>query len=137
MTEVLRLIFPNWRFFSQIGHTFEVLLTQDQGQTWDVAFPKSERSWKQLFWNPEVNLQLALYSCCEQLAIEWSETTPHPKNIQSRLQTIESLIYLKSPIHLKGYPWQFKIMILKQGENLSLAQDLFISQEYDQNWVPE
>lgn len=136
MNDILRLILPNWRFFSDIGHTYEIFISQDGGQSWDIAFPKHERKWAQIFWNPEVNLQLALYSCCEQLMLDLNNIDAEKLPNDPRLQTLEAMIFYKSPIHLKNQAWQFKIVSFQQGQSFTTGQEIFHSIEYSEDWSP-
>ena len=91
-----RLLLPDWRFFApEPGqHDYHVLhrvLTADDEVTpWQLTLadprrPGHQRSWKDLFWHPDLRHNKALFDVCRGLAIHINEGRDLTQTFQYRL----------------------------------------------------
>jgi hypothetical protein len=71
---LLRVLFPSWRFFENIGVTswLQVRSRTSEGEwaEWQNALTPPRRSWTAIFHNPEGNLSFARQSAVEHLVAE-------------------------------------------------------------------
>ena len=89
---LLRGFFPSWHFFDRLGHKpilqTRAKLDEANWSAWQSFHPQAKRSWRGLFFQPDVCAQLYQQSLVDQLAVELADPTTH----EARL--LEGSVYL-------------------------------------------
>lgn len=94
----LRILFPTWKFFNRLGTVPELLYRMNGQVEWTPAFVKPNRTFFNLFLNPEGNLYLAKQSLVERLLYDSQRTKNLEKEISFQLlkNHIEHLVKERS-----------------------------------------
>ena len=89
---LLRGFFPSWHFFDKLGHKpvlqMRAKLHEENWSAWSSFHPQARRSWRGLFYQPDVCEQLYQQSLVDQLAVELTD----PSTQETKL--LESSVYL-------------------------------------------
>lgn len=120
----LRVLFPRWNFFDQLGHRFYLKYKTTENQNWISIKFKSEWSLLNFFCNPDHNLTLAQISAIELFAQDAQMYD------EQQIQNLDSFRLIRSliGIHAKTKKFQFTLEAHKDGKIL----DLYISP-----WIQE
>lgn len=119
---LLRSLVPSWKFFEDVGHTpvlfFRVSESDQVWSEWQRFHrPIPRRAWH-LFFNPELNLQLA-----EKSLIEQAITDSSPVSLEMIADIIQS--HLPTEIH----SYQFKILVFDGTE----SEEVYLSEEMERS----
>ncbi len=116
---LLRSLVPSWKFFEDIGHTPILLFrSSEDGQVWDewqrFHRPIPRHIWN-LFFNPELNLQLAEKSVIEQALSDQSKVS---------LQMIKDMIDSRLPESLSFYQFQISVFDGTTWEEVYVSEEM-------------
>ena len=119
---LLRSLVPSWKFFEDVGHTPMLFFRSCEGdQVWSewqrFHRPIQRRAWN-LFFNPELNLQLAEKSVLEQAISDSSPVT---------LKMIGDMIESHLPAQIQSY--QFKISVFDGID----SEEIYLSSEIERS----
>jgi hypothetical protein len=137
---LVRVLFPKWSFFAQIGAHFEVAVRASSASPWEIlplapAAPSPSNGWSSLFFNPHHNLILAHQNLIEHFVTELQDLT----QLQERPSVEEIETLTTFPMLVSWIQWrlqdsenppptlQFKIVAVTTQK----SQDLFVS-----HWLP-
>lgn len=119
---LIRVLFPNWNFFDQIGHSLAIEYRSSNTDFWQTLELSASRGFTGLFFNPEVNLALAQGNIIEHFARDAQEQPENIENLSS-YKMLRSMLKLNSPSVDKI---QFKLTARKDNEFQIL---------YTSNWL--
>lgn len=133
---LFRCLFPSWKFYEDIGHVpvlyyrLGSTLEMNESGPWTLAINKLDRSWRNLFLNPEGNLVHAYNSLLQQLENDKEDIAELNKddliNTASYNLTKNLVITKIKSSDSNDMFFQFKLTSMMQGSVCDL-QDILIS----------
>lgn len=116
----IKSLFPSWRFFDQLGHSFSLEI-QNLEHRFEPLFLPLSPSWLHLIWNPQGNLRHAQNSLIQI----WLQ---NPEQALQKKQ-IERLIEWEKPHLPKPYTIKICSFDQKRSTQECLYQGLLITHE--------
>lgn len=101
----IRVLFPRWNFFDQLGHRFHLKYRITEIENWTLIEFKSQWRLLNFFCNSTHNLTLAQVSAIEQFA---QEIQNHPTN---DIPNLTSFLLIKSLVEIRSQSKKFQFMI--------------------------
>lgn len=130
---LLPILFPSWRFFSQIDPSPRIEYGFSQTPThphaWHESLPRPEsihwkNSLKRLFYNPEWNEYLYLTTCAEQVLVDAS-----PKKIDEIFQRLYRVLSHSTIGTAENREYlSFRIQLIERQNNHVVTALAFISE---------
>jgi hypothetical protein len=120
----LRVLFPKWSFFDQLGHRFYVKYQTAENKNWTRLEFKSQWKLLNFFCNPIHNLTLAQMSAIDQLA---RDVQSHD---QDEIPYLNSFLIIKSIVatYTEAASFQFAIEASKDKSRTILYTSPWISE---------
>lgn len=113
----LRVLFPRWNFFDQLGHRFNLKYRTDEKTSWILIKFRSQWNLLNFFCNPTHNLTLAQISAIELFAQD-------TQNLSS-FQIIKSLVEEEA----KSKSFQFMVEAQKDDAIIEIYKSAWLQKE--------
>lgn len=119
---LIRSLFPNWNFFDQTAFAFSLKVKTNLSEQWfEIDFEK-KRSWVSLFFNAELNENLAQYSVVEQFAHDIQQAPSLGAELVTHKMVASLLAFRMSEIKPLTKNFQFKLIAFNEVEKIEIFQ---------------
>ncbi|MEP7380176.1 MAG: hypothetical protein ABI910_00745 [Gemmatimonadota bacterium] len=139
LLEIVRVLFPSWRFFDDVQTSPALLVRVAPGGeafgAWRMLLVPTHRSWTTIVWNPAGNLRLAEHALLDRLladVAEWEDTTvPGPESFVSYELVLNLVRGTLSADGAVGDASRFQFKLVDAAEDSEAPDaDLLISAEH-------
>lgn len=117
---LVRVLFPRWNFFDEIGYQFILEYRLKDSANWTLVGFKSQRRWFHLFLNPVHNLNLAQINLIEQFARDLQLSAPDEVESLDTFKMVKALACTRAQTTDN---FQFRVQAYKH----SLQSELYCS----------
>jgi hypothetical protein len=119
---LIRSLFPNWNFFDQTAFAFSLKVKTNLSEQWSEIDFEKKRSWVSLFFNAELNENLAQYSVIEQFARDIQQNLNLGSDLVTFKMVASLLAFRISEIKPLTKNFQFKLIASNEIEQVEIFQ---------------
>lgn len=124
----IRVIFPSWNFFDQVGPAFKLSTRSQETEAWQEIVFSSQFHFSSLFFNPSLNLKLAQKSLVEHFSQDVQRSSTEDILHQATYKMLGSLIKGHwEAQNKKNLSFQFKIEVSHKKQDMILFISDWIS----------
>ncbi len=122
----IRVLFPRWNFFDQLGHRFQLKYKTSENKNWNLVSFSSERKLLNFFCNADHNLTLAQISAIELFAQDLQ------KHDHELIPNLESFKIIKSLVDVtsEAEKFQFRIEAYTDQESVVLYTSTWLQKGF-------
>lgn len=131
LLDLIRILFPKWSFFDQLGYRFHLKFRESDSSKWTfVHFESPGPSVLKLFFNPTHNLTLAQISAIEQFSREVQINDPENANQLDSFKLVKAI----TEFYIEKYfssveTFQFKIEAHSKNSKVDLYTSAWLKKE--------
>jgi len=125
----IRVLFPKWNFFDQLGHRFHLKYRESNSSNWSLLEFKSDRTFINFFFNPTHNLTLAQINIIEHFARDVQLHEPNQIESLVSFKLVKSLTEAYLPAFSKSDSFQFLIEAYDQNSNFKLYESVWMKKD--------